>query len=80
MTKPSDSKLEQLKRALEQGTIDQDTFDAACAGVKAQLAGAGAIAQGQDARAVGAGGVAIEGDNYGAINCPDCIDIALSAI
>ncbi|MGB7988773.1 MAG: hypothetical protein WCF44_05220 [Candidatus Methylophosphatis roskildensis] len=62
------SSLEQLGRALEAGAIDQATYDAAVAAIKAQLAGAGAIAQGQDATAVGAGGVAVRGNNSGTIN------------
>lgn len=64
MTEP----LEQLRRALDAGLIDQDTYDAAVAGITAQLARGGAIAQGQDALAAGAGGVAVQGDNQGTIN------------
>ena len=62
------SGLDQLKRALEAGHIDQATFDAAAAGISAQLEGAGAIAQGEGATAVGAGGVSIQGDNGGTVN------------
>src|SRR5919198_3250239 len=68
MTEPQPTHLEQLKRALDAGVIDQDTFDAAVAAVSARLDGSGAIAQGQDALAVGAGGVGVRGDNEGVIN------------
>ena len=68
MTTPPPTRLEQLQRALDTGVIDQDTFDAAVAGMTAQVAGGGAIAQGQDATAVGAGGVGVQGDNTGTIN------------
>ena len=68
MTEPPPTRLEQLQRALDAGLIDQDTFDAAVAGMTAQVAGGGAIAQGQGATAVGAGGVGVQGDNTGTIN------------
>src|SRR5919198_1183836 len=68
MTEPQPTHLEQIKRALDAGVIDQDTFDAAVAAVSARLDGSGAIAQGQDALAVGAGGVGVRGDNEGVIN------------
>jgi formylglycine-generating enzyme required for sulfatase activity len=68
MSQAPPDRIEQLKRALELGAIDHETFDAAVAGITAQLAGSGAIAQGQDALAVGAGGVAFRGDNQGLIN------------
>ena len=68
MTQAQLTRLEQLKRALEAGLIDQDTFDTAAAGINAQLTGSGAIAQGQDALAVGARGVGITGNHYGNIN------------
>ena len=68
MTELRPARLEQLKRALDSGLIDQDTFDAAVAGMNAQLVGGGAIAQGRDAIAVGAGGVGIARDHYGDIN------------
>lgn len=68
MTQAHFTRLEQLKRALEARLIDQDTFDTAAAGINAQLSGSGAIAQGQDALAVGARGVGITGNNYGNIN------------
>ena len=64
---PPLSRLEQLRRALDAGLIDQDTYDAAVAGMAAQLTGGGAIA-GQDAMAVGVGGVGVGGDNAGDIN------------
>ena len=67
MTEPQPSRLEQLRRALDAGLIDRDTY-VAFAAITAQLAGSGAIAQGQDATAVGAGGVAVQGDNQGTIN------------
>jgi hypothetical protein len=50
MTAPPPTRLEQLQRALDLGAIDRDTYDAAVAGLTAQLTGAGAIAQGPDAR------------------------------
>jgi len=68
MTEQHPSRLEQLKRALAAGLIDQDTFDAAVAGITAQVSGSGAIAQGEGASAVGAGGVGVRGDNRGTIN------------
>ncbi|TVR58137.1 MAG: NACHT domain-containing protein [Candidatus Competibacteraceae bacterium] len=68
MTEPQLSRLEQLRRALDLGAIDQDTYDAAVAGLTAQLTGNGAIAQGPDALAVGAGGVGVGGGSYGDIN------------
>ena len=68
MSGEAPSSLEQLRRALEAGHIDQATCDAAAAGVSARLAGAGAIAQGPGATAVGAGGVAVAGHNSGLIN------------
>jgi len=63
MTEPRPTRLEQLKRALDSGV-----FDAAVAGLDAQLVGGGAIAQGRDAVAVGARGAAVQGDNEGIIN------------
>ena len=68
MTQTQLTRLEQLKRALDARLIDQDTFDTAAAGINAQLSGSGAIAQGQDALAVGARGVGITGNHYGNIN------------
>ena len=68
MTEAQLTRLDQLKRALELGAIDQDTFDAAMAGMSAQLSGSGAIAQGQDAVSVAAQGVAIGGDSSGDVN------------
>lgn len=60
--------LEQLRRALEQGLIDRVTYDAAVAGIQAQLDGGGAIAQGTHALAVGAGGVGVGNDVLGDLN------------
>ena len=68
MNEPQPTRLEQLRRALDAGLIDQDTFDAAVAAMSAQLDGGGAIAQGPGAIAVGAGGVGVLGDNSGTIN------------
>ena len=62
------TRLEQLKRALDAGLIDRDTFDTAVAGINPHLSGSGAIAQGKDALAVGSGGVAVQGDNQGIVN------------
>jgi len=42
------TRLDQLKRALDAGLIDRDTFDTAAAAINAQLSGSGAIAQGQE--------------------------------
>ena len=47
MTETHRARLEQLKRALDLGAIDQDTFDAAAAGISAQMTGGGAIARGR---------------------------------
>lgn len=44
MPTPTDPKLAQLRHALAQGVIDQATFDAATAGIQAQLTGSGPIA------------------------------------
>ena len=68
MTDEARKRLDQLKRALELGAIDQDTFDVAAAAIGAQLSGGGAVAQRQDALAVGAHGVGIGRDNYGDVN------------
>ncbi|WP_295385657.1 SUMF1/EgtB/PvdO family nonheme iron enzyme [uncultured Thiodictyon sp.] len=68
MTQPQPTHLEQLRRALAAEAIDQATFDAAAGAMTAQNAAGGAIAQGPDAVAVGAGGVDIGGDNHGPIN------------
>ena len=68
MPPPTDPKLTQLQHALAQGVIDQATFDAANAGINAQLAGSGAIAQGTDALALGGGAVLVQGNNPGTIN------------
>ncbi len=62
MTEQQLTRLEQLKRALDAGLIDQDTYDTAVAAMNAQVAGSGAIAQGPHAVAVGAGGTAVLGD------------------
>ena len=68
MTDEQNKRLAQLKHALDLGAIDQDTYDMAVAALSAQLTGSGAIAQGQDALSVGAGGVGITGDHKGDIN------------
>jgi hypothetical protein len=68
MTDQQPSPLEQLQRALDAGNIDQSAFDALVAAMKAQLVGSGAIAQGPEALAVGAGGLGLQGDNTGTIN------------
>jgi len=60
--------LDQLKRALDAGLIDRQTYEAAIAALNAQLSGSGAIAQGPEALAVGMQGVAVEGDSSGDIN------------
>lgn len=67
MTLPSNS-IEQLKRALHAGLIDQATFDAATGAVRPHVDGGGAIAQGMGSTAVGAQGVSIAGDNPGEVN------------
>ena len=53
--------LEVLKQLLDAGRMDQAAFDLAAAALRAQVTGAGAIAQGPDAFAVGAGGVGVLG-------------------
>jgi energy-coupling factor transporter ATP-binding protein EcfA2 len=68
MTNGKHSPLDQLKAALDAGIIDQDTFDRSVAALGTQLSRSGAIAQGQDALAVGAQGVAVAGDQHGDIN------------
>ena len=68
MTQAPNESLDQLKRVLDAGLIDQATFDAAVSGIDARPASGGAIAQGQNATALGASAVGIEGDNYGDIN------------
>lgn len=68
MTQAQLTSLDKLKHALELGAIDQDTFDMAAAAINAQLSGGGAIAQGRDALAIGAGGVGVGRDNYGDFN------------
>ncbi|MGH8575425.1 MAG: hypothetical protein ACREXJ_00575, partial [Gammaproteobacteria bacterium] len=68
MTQAHLTRLQQLKRALDAGVITQDTFDAAVTAMSAQLSGSGAVAQRQDAVAVGAQGVVIRGENSGDVN------------
>ena len=68
MTEEHGTHIEQLKRALDAGLIDQDTYETAVAAMNAQLNVSGAIAQGQDALSIGAGGVGVGRDNYGGIN------------
>lgn len=68
MTESPATPLENLQRLFDQGLMDRATFEAASAGIRAQLAGPGAIAQGTAALAVGAGGVGIAGNNSGLIN------------
>jgi formylglycine-generating enzyme required for sulfatase activity len=75
MTQEKLTPLEQLKRALDAGVIDQATFNAAAAALNAQLSGSGAIAQGQGASAVGARGVGVARDNYGPINTGVIIEL-----
>ena len=76
MRDEANKRLDQLKRALDLGAIDQDTFNAAIAGIGAQLSGSGAIAQGQDALSVGSHAAGIRGDNYGDINTGVLIQLA----
>jgi formylglycine-generating enzyme required for sulfatase activity/energy-coupling factor transporter ATP-binding protein EcfA2 len=61
------SAIEQLKRALDAGLIDQGTYETAVIALSAQDA-EGAVAQGQGASAVGKGGIAVDGDHAGDIN------------
>ena len=68
MTGSQPSRLEQLKSARDAGLIDQDTYEAAVAAMSARLGGSGAVAQGQDALAVGAQGVGVGRDHHGDIN------------
>jgi hypothetical protein len=46
MSQAEDPRLEKLKRALAAGAIDQETFEAAVAGIRAHFSGSGAVAQG----------------------------------
>jgi hypothetical protein len=62
------TRLEQLKRALDAGMIDQDVYDAAIAAMTAQASATVAIAQGENAVAVGTAGVSVASNNYGDIN------------
>lgn len=60
--------IEQLRRALEAGYIDQATFDAALAAFNSpSTPSAGATAQGDHAQAL-SDSVQVEGDNHGLIN------------
>jgi predicted NACHT family NTPase len=68
MSQAPRTSYDQLKAALDAGVIDQATFDAATLALNAQQTDSGAIARGQDSLAVGAGGVAVTGDNNGTIN------------
>jgi formylglycine-generating enzyme required for sulfatase activity/energy-coupling factor transporter ATP-binding protein EcfA2 len=68
MSQDHSNPLEQLKRALDAGLIDQRTFDAAAAGMGASLSGSGAVALGEGAIAAGSAGVGIGGDSYGPVN------------
>src|SRR5690349_6047740 len=79
MTKPAPDSLEQLKRDLEAGVIDQPTFADAAARNSARLSGSGAIAQGDDALSVGAQAAGIRGDNYGDVNTGKQISAAAGA-
>jgi len=66
-------RLAQLRLAHESGLLDEDTYQAAIAGLgvarqdTAGVAGSGAIAQGPGAVAAGTGGVAVAGDVRGNI-------------
>jgi formylglycine-generating enzyme required for sulfatase activity/energy-coupling factor transporter ATP-binding protein EcfA2 len=68
LTEPPPTPLDKLKRALDAGSIDQDTYQAAVAGIKAQAAPTAAIAQGQGATALGTRGVVVAGRSDGNIN------------
>jgi formylglycine-generating enzyme required for sulfatase activity len=68
MTAEQQKKLDQLKNALDIGAIDQDTYDTAVAAMRATLTGSGGLAQGDQARAAGAGGVIVDGNVTGDIN------------
>ncbi len=62
------SPLEQLKRALDAGLIDQNTYNTAIAAQAAVVKGDGAVAQAPEAVAAGAAGVGVGGDSRGDIN------------
>lgn len=71
--------LQQLQRELAAGNITQETFDRLAAAMGVKASGSGAIAQGQDALAVGAGGVASGGDISGGVNTGQQITAAPGA-
>lgn len=62
------TRIGKLKRALDEGHIDQDTYAAAVAGLNARLDGSGAIAQGPDALALGEKATYVAGHNNATIN------------
>jgi formylglycine-generating enzyme required for sulfatase activity len=68
MNEEQQKRITQLQAALAAGLIDQDTYDTAVAAMQARLTGGGAIAQGANTQAVGAGGVLIAGDSSGFVN------------
>jgi hypothetical protein len=66
MTQTPAAVLAALRQALDAGAISQAVYNATAAALNAQPAGA--VAHGRGAQVVGAGGVAVEGDNAGVIN------------
>jgi formylglycine-generating enzyme required for sulfatase activity len=60
--------LDQLNRLLDEGVIDKDFYDTVLATITSQPPTTGAIAQGEDAVAVGPSGVSVKRDNLGPIN------------
>lgn len=68
MNRTAADPLSQLKRARDLGAIDPPTYDFFASAAAAILTGSGAVAQGQEALAVGRAGVGVRGDNSGTIN------------
>ncbi|MBU0966857.1 MAG: SUMF1/EgtB/PvdO family nonheme iron enzyme [Proteobacteria bacterium] len=73
MSDEREKRMTQLRMAFESGALDEDTYQAAIAGLwggdkeTAGVAGSGAVAQGTGAVAAGAYGVAVAGDVRGNI-------------
>ena len=71
MSREPDKRREQLQKAYEAGLLDEDTYQAAVAGLDApgkadaEVQGSGSVSQGPGAVAAGAGGVAVGRDVHG---------------
>ncbi len=68
MSTPPLTQLEKLELALQGGVIDQATFDIAAAALEGGLAKGSATAIGNNAEAMAAGSVRIDGHNSGFVN------------